>query len=114
MASINYGEIISKGKYYYPAGLHYDNNGTNVVCDRCQRTYLKCCVGYGNADLCMNCVQILVDTINPYVPREDEDMMTFMEQDMFRCTPSGQPRNIYTNMAQDMFLTRMHQDQMNP
>lgn len=55
-------DIVKYGKFYYPASTHYGSLTANVTCDRCQRSSLTCCVGYADSDLCMGCVEIVVQT----------------------------------------------------
>jgi hypothetical protein len=50
-------EIIENGTYYYPAKKHYNQN---VVCDRCFKKDLDACIGYKKYDLCLNCVNDLI------------------------------------------------------
>lgn len=55
---------IENGKFYYPAWKHYRSIESNVVCDRCDKTNLISCIGYGdNFDLCLNCVEFITSII---------------------------------------------------
>ncbi len=54
----NYQKIVNNGIYYYPAWKHY-GRVTTVVCDRCSKSGLKTCIGFGQSDLCMICVEEL-------------------------------------------------------
>lgn len=54
----NYQKIVNNGSYYYPAWKHY-GRVTTVVCDRCNKSGLKACIGFGQSDLCMICVEEL-------------------------------------------------------
>ena len=61
-----YKDICKNGTYYYPATSHYtlmglDCNG--VVCDRCKRDSLEVCIGRGDSDLCLKCVQDIANMI---------------------------------------------------
>ncbi len=58
-----YFRILDFGKYYYPAWKHY-GRPVSVACDRCGKSNLRACVGYGQQDLCMICVEDL--TRDPY------------------------------------------------
>ncbi|AYV76023.1 MAG: hypothetical protein Terrestrivirus4_71 [Terrestrivirus sp.] len=67
--------VVKKGMYFCPAYKHYGQK-TNVVCDRCNKQNLKACIGYDNKDLCLKCVDNLLeleqliplDPIEPYMP----------------------------------------------
>lgn len=51
-------EIISKGAFYSPAAKHYPSiMRANVHCDLCLRENIPVCVGWGEKDLCMRCVE---------------------------------------------------------
>jgi hypothetical protein len=39
--------IYKNGKYYNPAWTHYNIEKIFVTCDRCQRTQLNICIGWG-------------------------------------------------------------------
>lgn len=56
-----YANIIKYGTYYFPAWKHYDHTSVDVVCDRCLTHNLKMCIGYSDQDLCLKCVD---DVIN--------------------------------------------------
>jgi len=51
-----YQDICTYGTFYNPAGRHYGMDHANVQCDRCGRTSLDVCIGYGSRDLCLKCV----------------------------------------------------------
>lgn len=88
--------ICTKGKYYYPANEHYNNEGI-VNCDRCRKTNLTDCFGYEDKDLCMQCHAI----INISIGRdEDEGMCTLMEQEIFNNEDSDET---LTFMEQEFF-----------
>lgn len=57
-------DTFNHGKYYVPANSHYNNTG-DVSCDRCKTRNIKVCIGYGNTDLCMNCVDIISTIVVP-------------------------------------------------
>lgn len=81
---------FEKGTYYNPAWKHYDNQNANVTCDRCGRSNLKICIGHGQFDLCMACINIISTKCQtPNTP-----------------TP---PTTNYTQMEQDMYVTKMMQ-----
>jgi len=110
---INFEQIIKNGNFYFPAWTHYNKSDANVTCDRCRRTNLKCCIGYNNYDLCLDCtedvVQILNRPIKPIQPIYESITMTEMEQDFIRPqmkTKMAQRMyndNTITLMAQNMF-----------
>ena len=59
--------IVKFGVYYFPADKHY-YSGTIVQCDKCLKSNLRACIGYGNLDLCLNCtdqVESRMSRINP-------------------------------------------------
>jgi len=49
--------VITHGKYYNPANLHYDSDKT-VFCDFCKKENLANCIGYQNYDLCLVCANL--------------------------------------------------------
>jgi hypothetical protein len=50
--------VLMNGIFYCPANKHYPHiPNTPVNCDRCKKTNVSVCVGYGNFDLCMKCVE---------------------------------------------------------
>ena len=49
-------QINLQGTYYEPASKHYGVGKTNVMCDRCHKNNLDCCIGLDKCDLCMQCV----------------------------------------------------------
>lgn len=93
-----YYNIISNGKVYYPANLHYQSN-TSVQCDRCYRNSLEVCIGYLGMDLCLDCVKFLTDkdtdktipvriplpltTMNQNIYNNEINNITYMEQNIF-------------------------------
>lgn len=56
MSSIE--SIIENGTFYYPANKHYGFKGV-VNCDMCQRTNIEASIGFGDDDLCMECISNL-------------------------------------------------------
>ena len=60
--------VLEHGSFYYPASKRYGNDD-DVACDRCGRVNIESCVGYGNYDLCMICVDNLLNKVSvPPVP----------------------------------------------
>lgn len=59
---MNLMEIAKKGMYFCPAYKHYGQM-TNVVCDRCNKTNLKACIGYNDKDLCLKCADSLTNML---------------------------------------------------
>ena len=61
-----YQQVCLHGIFYNPASKHYGSN-TSVACDRCNKKNLEICIGYAQADLCLQCVEELCRkrTINP-------------------------------------------------
>lgn len=56
-------ELVKYGKYYNPAYQHYGQEGI-VYCDKCNKQDLSVCIGYETFDLCLNCVQEIVDCMS--------------------------------------------------
>ena len=48
---------FKNGKYYNPANLHYNSGIVN--CDYCKAKDISQCIGLGDVDLCMKCVDAL-------------------------------------------------------
>jgi hypothetical protein len=86
------------GIYYNPATSHYLNQpNCNVVCDMCNRSSLKICIGYDDCDLCMRCADtlstnaLICGRVNIPLTRmkqsmydpSDTCMATFMMQEMY-------------------------------
>uniref|UniRef100_A0A6C0C8N4 Uncharacterized protein n=1 Tax=viral metagenome TaxID=1070528 RepID=A0A6C0C8N4_9ZZZZ len=75
-------DVCNKGSYFYPAHEHYGRK-TSVRCDRCGKTNIVECIGYGDKlDLCLDCVT----TINKSrIPKKINDVepLTFMMQTQF-------------------------------
>jgi hypothetical protein len=109
---VNFEQIIKNGNFYFPAWTHYNKSDANVTCDRCRRTNLKCCIGYSEYDLCLDCtediVQILNKPIKTIQPRYESIIMTEMEQNFIK------PSQIKTKMEQRMYndntITKMAQN----
>lgn len=103
---MTYGDIVKKGTYYYPATAHYGKDAYSIVCDRCQRRDLKCCIGYKDSDLCMECVQTVADINSEPEPEpEPRPKRTKMRQRQYRLPPGAM-----TLMQQSIFESRMQQD----
>jgi hypothetical protein len=54
----SYFRVLDSGKYFYPAWKHY-GRPVAVACDRCGKSGLRACIGFGQQDLCMVCVEEL-------------------------------------------------------
>lgn len=72
------------GIYYNPAEKHYDDNSIiGVQCDKCKRTGLKVCIGWRQKfDLCMQCVSDIEKKKNNNL--EEPVCHTMMEQNLFK------------------------------
>jgi hypothetical protein len=116
-------QIIKNGTFYYPAYKHYENITANVVCDFCNKSNLKCAIGYLSSDLCLNCTETISNSqsnTNKYPPKLHDlhdkseyipmtrmkqssvrkigpSIATYMMQDSIR----KQGPSITTNMMQD-------------
>jgi hypothetical protein len=60
-------EVIGRGQFYFPAYKRYSSNPVNVSCSFCQKPKLICSIGYQSYNLCLECVQMLV---NPGSPKQ--------------------------------------------
>lgn len=106
--------IIEFGVYYNPSGRHYGQNSTNVVCDRCKKTGLDACMGYGGSlDLCIPCFGI---TYNIYTNKKKEARQHLLEDKPVLVTMmmQSQLRNVpMTKMEQSQFrgITRTNMEQ---
>jgi hypothetical protein len=53
---IPFYKIIDDGIYYYPAWRKYSNEKCIVICDRCNKSNIRACIGLDIFDLCLKCV----------------------------------------------------------
>jgi hypothetical protein len=51
--------MLERGRFFFPAGMHYGNPDAAVTCDRCRRTDLKTCIGFERFDYCLPCVEAI-------------------------------------------------------
>jgi len=130
---MSYSIVLTHGRFYYPATSHYNKKPgeLNVICDRCQRQHIMCCVGYNDIDLCMPCVEIVADIAGSFAkqevtPHPKPEVLTFMMQDVFSTrldrdkTMSSLPpiirhsstvsRDLMTRMMQDSFTGGRSED----
>jgi hypothetical protein len=73
-------KVYKYGTFYNPAQTHYITEKKTVIvddeyldeildeigpvgCDRCNKIDLKCCIGYKDIDLCLECVNDINDQI---------------------------------------------------
>ncbi len=105
---MDFYKIVKKGKYYYPASLHYSEN-SRVTCDRCRMNDIKACLGWEEYDLCIKCVDEVIFLID----QKNDQEMTLMEQEMLRPTTRMEQRIFYstTNMEQEMLRPTTKMDQ---
>lgn len=120
--------IVKHGTYFSPANKHYGGNGT-VVCDRCAKTNLKICIGYGSDDMCLECVSVVSNKMQclsvdsdktQFVapPPQMDDVRVTMIQSMYRNNSdrfnteglTRMARNMFTNRDKDKIMTKMRQD----
>ena len=59
----SYSIIAENGTYFFPAWKHYGRTA-NVVCDRCYKSNLSACIGYGEQDLCLTCADQMTCSVN--------------------------------------------------
>jgi len=69
-----YYQVYKYGKYYNPASLHYGQPG-DIGCDRCLKEDIAACIGWGEVDLCLNCVS----EIN--AKYEDGDLLVYSDDE---------------------------------
>ena len=48
-------QVYKFGKYYNPASLHY-KGPIEVGCDRCDKHDIVACIGWGEYDICLECI----------------------------------------------------------
>jgi len=109
-------KVCNFGTYFYPAYQHY-GRVTNVRCDRCIKSGLRECIGYGdNLDLCLDCVKTInnqrADNIEmpiyavtlmmqqQFIPKKEEQIFTLMMQNQFVSDEDNEP---CTFMEQEQF-----------
>ncbi len=49
-------KVYKKGNFYNPAWTHHSYTKIKVTCDRCKKKNIKSCIGYGDYDICMKCI----------------------------------------------------------
>lgn len=54
-------KVAKFGDYYFPASRHYNDPSVVVGCDRCRKPNLSACISLDEYDLCLSCVDKLVD-----------------------------------------------------
>lgn len=59
--SQSFNRIVDYGMYYFPAWRHYGNTPKNVICDKCLKSNLGACIGYGEQDLCLQCADRMTE-----------------------------------------------------
>jgi len=64
---MSFERIINNGVYYFPAWKHYGNQNLTVNCDRCNKSNLQACIGHGDIDLCLSCVDQLTNNPGPII-----------------------------------------------
>ncbi len=106
---MDFFKIVYHGKFYYPASLHYNNEFSNIVCDKCHRNNLKVCIGWEKFDICIQCAhQIMFDytgiRYNPDIKIDDykpipRQPLTLMMEDRYKINTD----RYLTRMAQDMY-----------
>jgi hypothetical protein len=69
-----FSKILKYGSFYNPAWKHYGIRGSNVVCDRCKKSYLSACIGFEDVDLCLTCSDELVRNSSYYGTDEIEEI----------------------------------------
>lgn len=74
--------ILNSGKFYYPAWQHYNRNAV-VSCDRCDTKDLPCCIGFGQLDLCMMCVNELAKQKNYSFSNKHTDVIYYENKNFF-------------------------------
>jgi hypothetical protein len=59
----SFNKIVDYGTYYFPAWRHYGNTPKNVICDKCLKSNLVSCIGYGQQDLCLQCADRITENL---------------------------------------------------
>lgn len=42
--------VLTHGKFYYPAWTHYGTPEITIICDRCHKSNIPACIGWGKYD----------------------------------------------------------------
>lgn len=102
--------VYQNGTFFNPASSHYVSTGSsNVVCDRCRKSELVSCIGYGELDICLSCASDIESSVRRSVdvtPRFATNMMT----SNLRVVKPASPRASLTRMATSDF--KLHQTKM--
>ena len=69
-----YFDVYKFGTYYNPASLHY-GEPCEVGCDRCNKEDIAVCIGWGDHDLCLNCIAQINDKY------ENDELSVYDEDD---------------------------------
>src|SRR5665648_688938 len=107
--------VYQNGTFFNPASSHYVSTGnSNVVCDRCHKSELKSCIGYGELDICLSCARDIESSVTRFgsgtpevTPAFSTNMMTnnlrlTTEMKTSRVKPTS-PRASVTRMATSEF-----------
>lgn len=107
-------KLLTLGTFYCPASKHYGNNTPNVLCDRCRRQNLVCCIGFESKDLCMKCVLEMEN--NDIIPKiiSGQTSQSSQQRPVFVATLMEQKQFAATRMEQRQFATNMKQRQFRP
>lgn len=74
---LKFVKTVENGTFYYPAKKRYNNIGY-ISCDRCDQLNINACVGYESVDLCLNCVNFVVELISKPDPIVPINLKTFL------------------------------------
>jgi hypothetical protein len=103
---------FKQGTYYNPAWKHYNMITANVTCDRCKTSNLTISIGYGNTDLCMQCVSELDRMDKPYLYNPNM-ILTAMQQRFFNSTETPSYMQQKKFNSEKPILLKMRQSMYN-
>lgn len=97
--------IVKNGVYYCPASKHYNNQSSNIVCDRCRKTHLNVCIGLDTYDLCLSCVQDVSMLCTPQILyTKDTETVNAIENCLIKASRPCEPsESVRTLMEQRLF-----------
>jgi len=70
--------IVANGEYWYPAKKHY-RGLCSVSCDRCHKNDILVSIGYKDKDLCLDCVNFIIQRIDTH--KKDQEKKILQEKE---------------------------------
>jgi hypothetical protein len=101
LSKSNAMEIISNGKFYYPAYSQYGSNPINIQCNLCTKPNLGSSIGLGKFNLCLECVDMLTSSKNPNPNLNNSNQQHFATKSI---------QNIGQNIGQNIKMIRPSND----